>query len=383
MANVFISYIRENHDLVNKLAHDLKDSGVKVWLDRDEIKPGIRWELAIRQAISGGDFFIACFSEEYSSRSKSYMNKELAIAIDELMERSIDSTWFIPVKLTKCEIPNRSIGGGETLRSLQWVDLSKDWSDGINRILSVIRPHDELVVINIHDVDLFTHQLVGHLVGIRGYLHNIEEGIYSTEKMKSVFRNMHALSGLTIQNIKSFRTFIKLLQSEIKLYKSSVDLGKEIKRIVDVFSPIAQSQLGQKIILRGMAKLPKPMVLDSNLISQLLSIFLDNAIKYSFRKDEHPDSNNVFIRADKSRFNIAVIEFINFGFLIDPEDVPNIFNRGFRTEIATKREHHGTGMGLFIAKKIIDAHHGEIRYECDRKSNMNLFELILPSKNNG
>jgi adenylate cyclase len=39
-------------------------------------------------------------------------------------------------------VPDRPIGGGETLRDIQWVDLIEDWDDGVRRILSVILPPD-------------------------------------------------------------------------------------------------------------------------------------------------------------------------------------------------------------------------------------------------
>jgi hypothetical protein len=60
------------------------------------------------------------------------MNEELTFAIDELRRRSINKTWLIPVKLNECEMSDRSMGGGETLRSLQWVELYTDWNDGIS-----------------------------------------------------------------------------------------------------------------------------------------------------------------------------------------------------------------------------------------------------------
>ena len=62
------------------------------------------------------------------------MNKELIIAIEALHDRHIDKAWFIPVKLNECEIPDRSIGGGESLRDLQYIELHKDWDIGIQRI---------------------------------------------------------------------------------------------------------------------------------------------------------------------------------------------------------------------------------------------------------
>jgi formylglycine-generating enzyme required for sulfatase activity len=138
--HVFISYVRDNSDLVLKLRDALQVHGVEVWLDRDQIQPGHRWKAAIRKAISDGAFFIACFSTEYETRSKNFMNEELVLAIDELRLRDTDKAWFIPVLLSECNVPDRNIGAGETLRSIQWVELYDDWAGGIRRILSVIAP---------------------------------------------------------------------------------------------------------------------------------------------------------------------------------------------------------------------------------------------------
>lgn len=84
--------------------------------------------------------FIACFSKEYSDRDKTYMNEELTLAIEELRLRDTKQAWFIPVKLNECEIPNRNIGAGKTLRSLQVVSLYEGWSKGIQSILKVVQP---------------------------------------------------------------------------------------------------------------------------------------------------------------------------------------------------------------------------------------------------
>lgn len=140
MPGVFLSYVRANSLEVQRLAADLRAYGIKVWIDKEQIKPGYRWEDSIRRAIAAGDFFIACFSREYTERSSTYMNEELVLAIEELRKRPTDRAWFIPVLLNDTVIPARSIGGGETLTSIQWVDLSRDWQAGVRQIVSVIRP---------------------------------------------------------------------------------------------------------------------------------------------------------------------------------------------------------------------------------------------------
>lgn len=140
MPQVFISYVHENTEDVQRLARELTAYGIKVWLDKRDIKPGFRWKDAIREAISQGDFFIACFSAEYSERSKTYMNEELTLAVEELRQRPTDRAWFIPVLLSYADIPNRNIGAGETLRDIQAENLYNNWDDGIKHIVSVICP---------------------------------------------------------------------------------------------------------------------------------------------------------------------------------------------------------------------------------------------------
>lgn len=145
MKHVFFSYCHENKTIVDRLCQVLALHDIHIWLDRDNIGPGMPWKQAIQQAIQHGDFFIACFSEEYNARDKSYMNKELSVAIDRLRQKPIDKVWFIPVKLNECEIPDIDIGGGETLRDLQYVDLHKNWETGIQRLLNTIS------VTSVHD----------------------------------------------------------------------------------------------------------------------------------------------------------------------------------------------------------------------------------------
>jgi len=140
MQHVFISYVRENKDVIDRLCMALNEAKIRVWLDRNDIVPGAFWKDAVRNAISNGAFFIACFSEEYSSRDCTYMNEELTLAIEQLRQRQPHRAWFIPLLLSG-EIPDREIGAAKTLRDLQWVELNNGtWNDAIRRILRVIQP---------------------------------------------------------------------------------------------------------------------------------------------------------------------------------------------------------------------------------------------------
>ena len=142
--HIFISYIREDASDVERLSNDLKRHGINVWLDREKISPGERWQIAIRRAIEDGAFYIACFSENYSRRETSYMNVELGIAVDQLAMRPADRKWFIPLLLKGGTVPDKPIGGGETLRDIQWVDLAINRAAGLESILAVLSPDTSL-----------------------------------------------------------------------------------------------------------------------------------------------------------------------------------------------------------------------------------------------
>jgi len=143
MSHVFISYVRENQTEVSRLRRDLSRHHIDVWLDREQIEPGTIWKDAIRAAIRNGSYFIACFSGEYQSKIRSYMNEELTLAIEAIRQLPHGRTWFIPVLLSESDVPARDVGGGHTLLDFQWVPLYQNWEDGIKRIVSVINSDEK------------------------------------------------------------------------------------------------------------------------------------------------------------------------------------------------------------------------------------------------
>jgi len=142
----FISYVRENAKEVDRLCKRLSKSGATVWLDRADVKAGVYWKDAVRSAITNGAFFVACFSQESVAKSRSHMNEELSLAIDELRLRPTHRTWFIPVKLNECAIPDRTIGGGQQLADIHYIDLSLDWDAGVELLVEVISPLEQKLI---------------------------------------------------------------------------------------------------------------------------------------------------------------------------------------------------------------------------------------------
>lgn len=138
-SRAFVSYVREDSAEVDRLCQGLQERGVATWTDREDLAPGTRWKDEIRRAIQNGMAFIACFSTSYEARSKSYMNEELTIAVEELRLRPRNTAWFFPVLLDDADVPDTSIGGGETIRDLQSVSLADQGSEAVKRLASAVR----------------------------------------------------------------------------------------------------------------------------------------------------------------------------------------------------------------------------------------------------
>ena len=154
--HAFISYVHEDSGEVDALQRTLEAAGVRVWRDTSDLWPGEDWRAKIKRAITDNALvFIACFSQTSLAREKSYQNEELTLAIEQLRMRSPDLPWLIPVRFDECEVPDRDIGGGRTLTSIQRADLFGDRSDeGAARLVAaVLRILKEQTDATIADVD--------------------------------------------------------------------------------------------------------------------------------------------------------------------------------------------------------------------------------------
>jgi signal transduction histidine kinase len=103
-------------------------------------------------------------------------------------------------------------------------------------------------------------------------------------------------------------------------------------------------------------------------LSELFIILLDNAIKYS------PTKSEINISSEKSGDKM-IIKIKDKGIGIAEEDLPYIFNRFFRGEKSHTTE--GYGLGLSIAKKIVDAHKGAIAVK-NNPGKGTTFTIMLP-----
>jgi len=140
VGHAFISYVREDSQHVDRLQRTLEAAGIPVWRDTADLWPGEDWRVKIRCAITDRALaFIACFSQASLARDKSYQNEELVLAIEQLRLRRPDDPWLIPVRFDECDIPDRDIGAGRMIASIQRADLFGERSDeSVARLVAIV-----------------------------------------------------------------------------------------------------------------------------------------------------------------------------------------------------------------------------------------------------
>jgi signal transduction histidine kinase len=107
---------------------------------------------------------------------------------------------------------------------------------------------------------------------------------------------------------------------------------------------------------------------DPEKLRQLLIILLDNAIKYSAKP--------ITVRLKDSE-GVVTIQIIDKGIGIEKSEIPHIFNRFYRVDKARTRQSGGVGLGLAIAKRIVQLHNGRIEIESEPGSGTTITVFLL------
>ena len=110
--------------------------------------------------------------------------------------------------------------------------------------------------------------------------------------------------------------------------------------------------------------------MDARRIGRVLTNLVSNAIRYTQK------GGSVYIQACTDKSGILV-EIIDSGSGIPAEDLPHIFERFYRGEKSRSRASGGAGLGLAIARGIVEAHGGEIGASSEPGSGTRLF-FTLP-----
>lgn len=153
------------------------------------------------------------------------------------------------------------------------------------------------------------------------------------------------------------------------------DLSEFIGKILTEVAPQAQ-HAGVKVYLDRPKELVSTVNIDPQKLSLALDNLLDNAIRYNVQNGE------VIIRIEKQKDKPFVeISVRDTGIGIPSDSVNRLFTKFFRAENASKTQAGGSGLGLYIAKNIVQAHGGQIWAESELNRGTT-FHFTIPTDPN-
>jgi signal transduction histidine kinase len=205
-------------------------------------------------------------------------------------------------------------------------------------------------------ISMASHQLRTPLTGVKGYISMVLEGDVGkiTDQQRQFLEEAFMSSERMVHLISDFLSVSRIQTGKFIIEKHPVDLSKIVEQEIDGLRPSALSR-NLKIIYNHPKNFPT-VEADEDKIRQVIMNFADNAIYYSHDNSEiHID---LLVEDNEIVYTVK-----DTGIGVPAGERDHLFSKFFRATNARKQRPDGTGVGLFLAKKVIDAHEGEIIFK--------------------
>lgn len=209
-------------------------------------------------------------------------------------------------------------------------------------------------------VSFATHQLRAPLAAMKGYASLILEGDLGKlppEAEKAVNRIFDSTNTLT-SIVDDYLNIARIELGSMKYAFETIDFKTLVEDVIAELKPNIDKK--PEVTLNFMAEnsgTDYRTTADRDKLKQVVTNLIDNSIKYT------PTGRvDVTLGLDKVKHKF-ILKIKDTGIGIAPETLPHLFNKFSRAENANKTNIKGTGLGLFVAKEMITAHHGTIRAE--------------------
>ena len=246
----------------------------------------------------------------------------------------------------------RLLGQGDTSQrvSPKGRDEVAELGRAFNSMASDLEKADQQRKILMADI---AHELRTPLSNVQGYLEAIRDGLLQPDgrTIDTVHEQVMQLGRL----VEDLRLLALAEAGDLPLHRQPGSLVDVLRRSMDGVKPRADAR-GVKLLLEASENLP-PVEMDSMRIAQVVGNLLENAISYT------PQGGRVTVIASLSEANLARVSVADTGIGIPEEDLPNIFDRFYRVDPSRTRATGAAGLGLTIAKGLVEAHGGAIYAE--------------------
>ncbi len=212
-----------------------------------------------------------------------------------------------------------------------------------------------------------SHEFRTPLAGIKAMVETLQGGAVDDKKAARDFltRIDGEVDRLT-QLVAELTELSRIETGKAELKQEPVDLNHLVEEIVSQLSPQAERQ--KLTIEKKLAADLPPVTADKARVRQVISNLVHNAIKFT------PEGGKITITT-RALGGAVGVDIADTGIGIPEEDLPHVFERFYKGDKA--RAEAGTGMGLAIAKHVVEAHGGTIRVESEEGKG-STFSFSLP-----
>jgi PAS domain S-box-containing protein len=214
-----------------------------------------------------------------------------------------------------------------------------------------------------------SHELRTPLTAILGWSRMLQsdslDETMATNAIETIRRNAKAQS----QIIDDILDVSRIITGKLAMELAPLELAPVIEAAADVVRPTAEAKG-----IRIETELPaQPMVVagDSNRLQQIVWNLLSNAVKFT------PSGGRVVLRAREVDSQVE-IKVTDDGQGISEEFLPFVFDRFRQADSTTTRQHGGLGLGLAIARHLVEIHGGTIKATSDGAGKGSTFVVMLP-----
>lgn len=199
-----------------------------------------------------------------------------------------------------------------------------------------------------------SHDLKTPITAIKGYVEGIRDGVADTpEKMDKYIRTIYNKATDMDKLIDELFLYSKLDSNSMNYSFAKLDLKEYFEDCVDEISLDLESK-GIAFMYRNYVPEGTMIIADPEQLKRVINNIVGNSVKYM---GTEPGRIGIFIK-DEPEF--IQIEIQDNGKGIAKNELPHIFERCYRTDASRNSSKGGSGLGLSIAKKIIEEHGGKI-----------------------
>ncbi len=223
-------------------------------------------------------------------------------------------------------------------------------------------------------VSFATHQLRSPLAAMKGYASLILEGDMGAlpkEAHDAVSRIYDSTNTLTAI-VDDYLNIARIELGSMKYAFDTVDLKILVEDVIAELKPNIDRASAVKFSFDAEnSGTDYRITADRDKLKQVVTNLIDNSLKYTPQ-----GSVTVSLGVDRAKHRF-VFKVSDTGIGIAPETLPHLFNKWSRAKNANKTNIKGTGLGLFVAKEILSAHHGTIRAESSGEGKGSTFTVEL------